>query len=224
MSNSEQKVTRIVKLEKKVLSKNDEIALRVRNYLNERKIAAINIISSPGSGKTTLLEKTLSKLQDELSISIMVGDQKTDNDARRLSKFKSEVYQINTHNSCHLNAEQVEKNLEKIIRKQTDLFIIENIGNLVCPSSFDLGEDLKVALLSCTEGEDKPIKYPSLFFRAKCVLITKSDLIPHLDWDEQKCREYIKRINNTCQIIKISSKNNEGMDEWYSFLRSILKK
>ena len=204
-----------VHLEIDVLKKNNHIAHQNHHWFGDHGVMAINLMSSPGSGKTALLEKTSQDFKDT-PFSILVGDQQTDNDATRLQLSGARVRQITTHSSCHLDASMIEKELDFVKEK---LLIIENVGNLVCPSAFDLGENKRVALLSTTEGEDKPEKYPVLFNKADLIIITKSDLIPYLDWDEVKCLDSIRKVNPKARIIKISSKTGEGMNLWYDFLR-----
>ena len=182
---------------------------------------AVNLISSPGSGKTALLERTMVDIGKELNCSVLVGDQQTDNDAARLLDSGAKVKQINTYSSCHLDAVMVKKELGTFVTGDEDLLIIENIGNLVCPAAFDLGEDEKIALLSTTEGEDKPIKYPVLFNRATTVVITKMDLEPYLDWSLDKTKKYIRQVNPKAKIICLSSKTCEGMDQWYEYLKGL---
>jgi hydrogenase nickel incorporation protein HypB len=207
-----------IHLEIDVLKKNNHIAHQNHHWFHDHGVTAINLMSSPGSGKTALLERTSREFQ-ESAFSILVGDQQTDNDATRLQLSGARVRQITTHSSCHLDASMIEKELDFIKEK---LLIIENVGNLVCPSAFDLGESKKVALLSTTEGEDKPEKYPVLFHKADLIIITKSDLIPYLDWDETKCLDSIHKVNPKARVIKLSSKTGEGMKLWYDFLRECL--
>ncbi len=212
------KQSKIVEIEQDVLKVNNEIAHRNYHWFDDNKVRAINLISSPGSGKTALLEKTLEMINDKIKMSILVGDQQTDHDAQRLLNKGGDVKQINTYSSCHLDAKMISNELGTFVTGKEDLLIIENIGNLVCPAAFDLGEKAKIALLSTTEGEDKPIKYPVLFHNAKVILITKTDLIPHLDWSMKKTRQYIKQINPTAKVIALSAKTGEGMDQWCDYL------
>lgn len=214
--------SRLINMELNILGKNNEIAEKNRHWLEERGIVTINIISSPGSGKTMLLEQTLAKLKDKINCAVLVGDQSTDNDAKRLKKFCDRVYQIQTHSSCHLSAEQVAKALPKVVDKKTQLLFIENVGNLICPAAFDLGESFKLAILSTTEGEDKPLKYPVIFSDAKVVVLTKIDLIPHLDWDIKKCREYIRQINPGIFVFELSAKTGDGMGVWIDYLQKLI--
>ncbi|MFH0878340.1 MAG: hydrogenase nickel incorporation protein HypB [Lentisphaerota bacterium] len=211
-------VTRTIEVEKKVLAKNDEAAERNRRWLAERGVVAVNLISSPGSGKTYLLERTLDRLKGKVACAVITGDVQTDNDARRLMGRGAPVEQIETRGACHLDAIKVGALLPKIVKKGLQLLFIENVGNLVCPAAFDLGENFKIALLSVAEGEDKPLKYPVLFSDAGVVIITKMDLVPHLDWDLKKCRKYIQQVHPGVHIIELSAKTGEGMDAWIEYL------
>ncbi|OGV49042.1 MAG: hydrogenase accessory protein HypB [Lentisphaerae bacterium GWF2_52_8] len=213
--------SRTVSVASKVLAANDEIAGQNRKWLAERGVIALNLISSPGSGKTALLEKTLELLKDNLPCAVIVGDQRTDNDARRLSGRGAPVKQIETYSSCHLSAEHIAKVLPEIVTPGIKLLFIENVGNLVCPAAFDLGEHCKIALLSTPEGEDKPVKYPVLFSEAAVVLITKTDLAPHLDWEAAKCREHIRSVHPGAFIFELSAKTGEGMNAWIDYLKSL---
>jgi len=210
--------TRTVELERNILAKNDEYAHQNKHWLKDRGIVTINIISSPGSGKTTLLEKTLDALKGKINCSVIVGDQSTDNDARRLMGKCDFVYQIETKSSCHLDAKQISEILPQVVNEHTRLLFIENVGNLICPAAFELGEDFKIVLLTCTEGEDKPVKYPVIFSDASVAIITKTDLIPHLDWDIKKCRNYIRQVNPGMYIFELSAKTGEGMNSWLEYL------
>ncbi|MBT3340672.1 MAG: hydrogenase nickel incorporation protein HypB [Planctomycetes bacterium] len=206
-------------LETRVLAVNDEAAAKNRAWLTERGIKTLNIISSPGSGKTQLLERTLERLaQRGVKVAVIVGDQQTDNDAQRLQGKGAPVIQIETGASCHLNAQQIGNLLPEIIEEDTELLLIENIGNLVCPAAFDLGETAKVALLSVCEGEDKPVKYPLLFHDAAMVLLTKIDLIPHLDWDAEKCHQALHQVAHHGKHLSVSARSGEGMKAWIDWL------
>lgn len=209
---------RIIDVQRKVLEKNDRLAEKNRKYFEEKGIVVVNIISSPGSGKTMLLEKTLDRLNGKLPCAVIVGDIQSDNDARRLQGKGAKVFQIETKNSCHLNAEQVASHLHNVIDKNTKLLFVENVGNLVCPAAFDLGENFKIALLSVPEGEDKPVKYPVIFSSAKLVIITKNDLLPYLDCDVKKMRKFIRQLNPGVFIFELSAKTGEGMDAWIDYL------
>ena len=213
--------SRILTMEHNILAKNDHIAQHNREWLTQKGVITINFISSPGSGKTTLLQKTLEALKCKKNCSVIVGDQSTDNDAQRLKENCDNVYQIETHSSCHITAEQVSKILPKVVSDDTDILFIENVGNLICPAAFELGENFKIALLSTTEGEDKPVKYPVIFSDAKVIILTKTDLIPHLDWDIKKCRQYIREINPGVFVFELSAASGEGMDEWVNYLTKL---
>jgi hydrogenase nickel incorporation protein HypB len=210
--------TRTVTLQQKILSRNDEQAERNRAWLSERGVVAVNLISSPGSGKTYLLERTLEGLRGKLSCAVITGDQRTDNDARRLQGKGAPVRQIETINSCHLDAEQVGRLLPDVAEKGVKLLFIENVGNLVCPSAFDLGENFKIALLSTTEGEDKPVKYPTLFSNAPVAVLTKMDLVPHLDWNAAACRAALRQVRPGVFIFELSAKTGLGMEAWLDYL------
>lgn len=212
---------RVVELEQKILSKNDEAAEKNRTWLKQHSITAINLISSPGTGKTMLLEKTLEGLAGRVSCAVIAGDQQTDNDARRLAGKGAPVRQIETVSSCHLAAEQVGQLLPELCTEETQLLFIENVGNLVCPAAFDLGESFKVALLSTTEGEDKPVKYPSLFSQARVVVITKMDLAPHLEWDLSECRRCIQGVHPGVFTFELSAKTGEGLQAWFDYLERL---
>ncbi len=201
-------------VEQSVLHKNDVIAHQNWHWLDDQGVMAVNIMSSPGAGKTALLETTLTKLKAKLNISVLVGDQQTDNDARRLQTAGVQVKQINTYSSCHLDANMIQKELGDFISGNEDLLLIENVGNLVCPAAFDLGEKHKVAILCVTEGEDKPSKYPVLFHDADIILITKVDLIPHLDWDREVAYKAIRQVNSNAKVIELSAKSGAGVDDW----------
>lgn len=213
--------SRQIAVEQKVLSKNDEAAAANRSWLRARGITALNLISSPGAGKTLLLERTLEQLIGVAKCAVIVGDQQTDNDARRLSGKGAEVRQIETGNTCHLDALRVKEHLAAVCLPGTRLLFIENVGNLICPAAFDLGEDFKVALLSVTEGEDKPIKYPRIFSQVKAVVLTKTDLVPHLDWDGEKCLANLQRICPAAAVFELSAKTGEGLTDWIDYLRRL---
>lgn len=219
----EERESRTLRLETKLLARNDEIAAWNRAFLEARRIVALNIISSPGSGKTCLIERTLDELKGSLNCAIIAGDPETDNDARRLRGKGAPVFQIETGGSCHLSAEQVGRHLPTIAASGVRLLIIENVGNLVCPAVFDLGEQIKVALLSVTEGEDKPLKYPVLFTRAPVVVITKTDLLPHLEWEPASCYQSIRAVRPDARIMEVSARTGVGLDEWFDFLKSWIR-
>ena len=206
-------------LEESVLAKNDRIASENRLWFKQNGIRVLNLISSPGSGKTLLLEKTISRLASDLKMVILNGDQEHDFDAVRLKSAGAEVLQLNTASSCHLDAGMISRELGYFVRPEPQILVIENVGNLVCPAAFDLGETLKVALLSTTEGEDKPSKYPLLFHEAGLIVLTKMDLVPHLDWSLELCEEHIRKVNSSAPILRVSAKTGEGLEAWIDFLR-----
>ncbi len=207
-----------VDVKKKVLSANDQLAGKIRDDLEARGIFSLNLISSPGSGKTTLLEKTIDTLKDQVRLAVVAGDVQTRNDAERLLRHGVPVEAIETGGGCHLNAEQVTRSLDALDRDQMDLLFIENVGNLVCPSSFDLGESVKVVLMSVTEGEDKPLKYPAAFRRASALVLTKTDLIPHLQFSVEMAIENAKSINPELLVFSTSSFTGEGLEKWTDWL------
>ena len=210
--------SRMVQIEQDILGKNDSYADINRQFLSEKEILALNFVSSPGSGKTTLLVDTIKRLQDRYPIAVIEGDQQTSNDADRIRDTGAQAIQINTGKGCHLDAHMVGLALEKLKLQQGSLLLIENVGNLVCPAAFDLGEACKVAILSVTEGEDKPIKYPDMFHAARLMLITKTDLLPYLDFDVQACIDFARRVNPTIEVIQVSSKSGDGMDNWVDWI------
>ncbi len=210
--------SREVVLEERVLAKNDEAAAANRCWLEERNVVALNLISSPGSGKTLLLERTLERLQGRVRCAVITGDLETDLDAQRLSGKGAHVHGIQTGSACHLNAEQVGRLLPHVVDDDTRLLFIENVGNLVCPAAFDLGESFKVALLSTPEGEDKPLKYPALFARASVVVVNKMDLAAPLGWDAALCRRNLRRVHPGVFVFELSAKTGEGLDAWIEYL------
>jgi hydrogenase nickel incorporation protein HypB len=214
--------TRTVTLEQKVLAHNDELAARNRAWLAEREVVALNLISSPGTGKTLLLEKTLEALAGDVPCAVIAGDQQTDNDARRLVGKGAPVQQIQTRNSCHLDAERIAHVLPEVVAEGTRLLFIENVGNLVCPAAFDLGESFKVALVSVTEGEDKPVKYPTLFSEANVAVVTKTDLVPHLETDMRALRQSIQAVHPGLFTFELSAKSGDGLGDWLNYLRRLV--
>ncbi len=212
--------SRMVEIEKNILSKNDEYAQKNRQYFSEKGMLALNLVSSPGSGKTTLLTKTIIDLSSELNLSVIEGDQQTSNDADRIRETGVNAVQINTGKGCHLDAHMVEHAMETLAPKDTGIVFIENVGNLVCPASFDLGEAHKVAILSVTEGEDKPLKYPDMFFAADIMLLNKIDLLPYLNFDVAKCIDYARKVNPKILVLQVSATTGEGMEDWYQWIRT----
>ncbi len=209
----------VITLEQKILGENDRIAEEVRQKLRDENIIALNLISSPGSGKTSLLVETLNAIKDEIRCAVIEGDQQTSNDALRIAQTGVPVVQINTRQSCHLNAAQIKESLKQLPLDDIQLLLIENIGNLTCPAGMDLGENSKVVLMSITEGEDKPAKYPLAFHLAQVLVLTKMDLLPHLRFDLELCRQYANQVNPHLRIIETSAYNQNGLDEWIAFLK-----
>jgi hydrogenase nickel incorporation protein HypB len=209
---------RKITVETDILARNNRLAADNRAMFAERKVFVLNLVSSPGSGKTTLLEKTLIDLSGTTRSAVIEGDQQTDNDAVRIAATGAPVKQINTGAACHLDAHMVGHAAEAFDLDNLDILFIENVGNLVCPSSFDLGEHHKVVVLSVTEGEDKPLKYPQMFHAADVMLLNKTDLLPHIDFDVAKCLLMARRVNPGITIFEVSAKTGEGMADWYGWL------
>ena len=213
-----------ITLEKKVLSRNDILAAQLRELFASEGVAVMNMVSSPGSGKTSLLEKTLGSLSKDISIGVIEGDIQTDNDAARIAVTGVPVHQIQTGGACHLEAEMIRKALGSFDLGALDLLIIENVGNLVCPSAFDLGEGKRVSLISVTEGDDKPLKYPAMFHSANVMIINKMDLLPYTDFDVEKVIKNARSLNPEIEILKTSCRTGEGLDEWARFVMEFTKK
>lgn len=209
---------RMVQIEQDILARNNAYAERNRQSLAERGIFALNLVSSPGSGKTTLLCKTIAMLAGP-AVAVIEGDQQTSQDAERIRATGAPAIQINTGRGCHLDAHMVGHAMEKLNLAEDSLLMIENVGNLVCPAAFDLGEAHKVVILSVTEGEDKPIKYPDMFRAASLMLLNKIDLLPHLDFDVDAAIAFARRVNPQIRVIRVSASSGAGMDEWLDFLR-----
>jgi hydrogenase nickel incorporation protein HypB len=210
---------RTLRVEESLLAKNDRLAERNRGRFSAFRLLVLNLVSSPGSGKTSILERTLADLGNELGFAVLEGDQQTANDADRIAATGVPVKQINTGAGCHLDAHMVGHGVDEFDLAATDILMIENVGNLVCPASFDLGEDHKVAVLSVTEGEDKPLKYPHMFRAADLLLINKIDLLPHLRFDLEKCKTFARQVNPRIEILELSCQTGAGMDAWYRWLR-----
>ena len=213
-----------IDLEKDILHKNDLLAERNKGYFEAKNIYAINLVSSPGSGKTSLLERTIADLKSEISFGVIEGDQQTSNDADRIAALNVPVIQINTGKGCHLDSEMIAKAVKELSPKDGSLMMIENVGNLVCPSMFDLGENTRVVIISITEGEDKPIKYPDMFYGSQICIINKIDLLPYLKFDIEKLKDYAKKVNPNLLFFEVSAYTGEGMESWYNFLKKSLKK
>ena len=213
--------TRIVELRRGVLKKNDLLAAELRQRFRQAGLLVVNLVSSPGTGKTAFLQSTLRQLREAGSkVAALVGDLETENDARRLAESGAPVRQINTHGICHLEAEMVAKHLEQWRLDDYEFLFIENVGNLVCPSSYDLGEDIRAALLSVTEGEDKPLKYPTMFNSADVAVITKMDLAVACEFDRETAHRNLREIRPNVRIFETSAKRGTGLLEWLDFLRT----
>lgn len=212
-------MTRLL-VEQKVLNENQRIAAELRERFRQNNVFCLNLVSSPGSGKTSLLERTLAAFPDNMHVAVLTGDIQTENDARRLARFGFPVRQITTGGTCHLDARMVEKHLADWSLADLDMLLIENVGNLVCPSSYDLGEHAKVVLLSVTEGEDKPLKYPSIFVKSELMVLNKLDLLPYVPFSVEQARENARRVHPGIEIIEISCMTGEGLDRWLDWLRS----
>ncbi|MCW8408130.1 hydrogenase nickel incorporation protein HypB [Legionella sp. PATHC035] len=210
----------LIQVEQNILAKNQQFARANKNFLTAKTVLALNIMSSPGSGKTTLLAKTILDLKNEVDIAVVVGDQQTNHDAELIKASGGNALQINTGKVCHLDAHMVGHALEDLPLKENSLLFIENIGNLVCPALFDLGEQFKVVILSVTEGDNKPLKYPDMFRCADLMLITKMDLLPYVNFDLDQCIEYARRIKPSIETITLSTVNGNGLEAWYEWLRN----
>ena len=213
-----------IRIEEDIFGKNNRLAAANRALFSDKGLFVLNLVSSPGSGKTSILERTLTDLGGRHSFAVLEGDQQTRNDADRIAATGAPVHQINPGAGCHLDAHMVGHGVEHFDLDAADLLMIENVGNLVCPASFDLGEDHKVAVLSITEGEDKPIKYPNMFHAADVMLINKIDLLPYLRFDMEKCKDFARRVNPNIRIFELSCESGEGMDAWYRWLAEGVKR
>jgi len=207
-----------VPLERKVLGENDRIAAALREEFQRRGIFCLNLISSPGAGKTLLLERTLEGFAPDRRVAVLTGDIQTDNDARRLARYGFPVQQITTAGACHLDARMVERHLANWDLSSIGLLLIENVGNLVCPTSYDLGEDAKVVILSVAEGDDKPLKYPGIFHRAELLVLSKIDLLPYVPFDIAAARDNARKVNPAIEIVEVSSTTGAGLDSWRAWL------
>ena len=210
---------RQITVEQDVMSKNNLLAERNRGYFEAKGIVVVNLVSSPGSGKTKLLERTIRELKDKMSFYVIEGDQQTMNDANRIHKTGVPVVQINTGEGCHLDADMINKAVKKLDPADHSVLMVENVGNLVCPALFDLGESTRVVIMSVTEGDDKPVKYPYMFSTSDLCIINKTDLLPYVDFDMDMAKEYAKQINPKLEIIEVSVMTGEGMEAWYEWLR-----
>lgn len=214
----------LITIERKVLEKNDVIAEDIRNKLKQHKIFSFNLVSSPGSGKTSVVEQTIKYLKNKIAIGVIEGDVQTDLDAQRVEQLQVPVAQIVTNGGCHLEAGLVRDALINLDYSKLKVLIIENVGNLVCPSGYDLGEDLKVVILSTTEGEDKPLKYPSMFRRASVLIINKIDLLPYVNCSIEKIKQNALTINPELIIFEVSCVTNEGIDKWCDWILTNINK
>jgi len=208
----------MVQIEQDILGKNDALAAANRKRFAARGIFAVNLVSSPGSGKTTLLVRTIEALKGRRDIVVIEGDQESSFDADRIRATGAPALQINTGKGCHLDAEMVGKAVERLAPPAGSVLMIENVGNLVCPAGFDLGEAHKVVVLSVTEGEDKPLKYPDMFRRSSLMLLNKVDLLPYVEFDVAKCIEYARRVNPDIRVIEVSATKGQGMSEWFGWI------
>jgi hydrogenase nickel incorporation protein HypB len=217
-SHSHQKS--IVDIEQDVLYQNNLLAARNRGYFEAKNILALNLVSSPGSGKTTLLEKTLNALKGQIDFFVVEGDQQTTRDSDRIKSTGTKVVQINTGRGCHLDAHMVLHAVEEMKPTGDSVLFIENVGNLVCPALFDLGEKERVVIMSVTEGDDKPLKYPDMFYSSTLCIINKTDLLPYVSFDLQKAKDYLRKVNHKLDIIELSCTSGAGLEQWYSWLAS----
>ncbi len=204
-----------------ILEANEMVAATLREKFAQKGILALNLISSPGAGKTSLLERTLQDLSGEFAMAVIEGDLQTDNDARRVAATGAQAVQINTEGGCHLDSNLVAAALENLDYDKIDVLFIENVGNLVCPVEFDCGEDAKVAILSVAEGDDKPEKYPLLFHMAGAMVLNKTDLLPHVDFDVQKAIKHARRLNRGLEVFEVSCRTGNGLENWYNWLRAM---
>lgn len=211
-------------LEQDVLQKNNLLAERNRGFFEAKNIFALNLVSSPGSGKTSILEKTIKELKGKANMYVIEGDQQTQNDADRVYNAGAPVIQVNTGNGCHLDSEMVNHAAKELDVQDNSILFIENVGNLVCPSLFDLGESKRVVIFSITEGEDKPLKYPNMFLSSDVCLLNKMDLLPHLNFDLQKAKDNCMRVNHHLQMMELSVQSGKGFEEWTSWLVSNISK
>lgn len=204
-----------------LMTANERVAAELKSRFDEAGILVLNLMSSPGAGKTTLLERTLSDLRDEFQMAVVEGDLQTDNDARRVAATGAQAVQVNTEGGCHLDATQVREAVTALDMSSVDILFIENVGNLVCPAEFALGEDANVTLLSVTEGDDKPEKYPTVFHNAQVAILTKTDLLPYVDFSLETATRHAMAVNAGLQVFPLSCKTAEGLDAWYGWLRTM---
>ncbi|RLD35781.1 MAG: hydrogenase accessory protein HypB [Bacteroidetes bacterium] len=214
---------RAVLVEQDVLLKNNLLAERNRGYFEAKSLTTLNLVSSPGSGKTSLLEKTISDLKEQHHFYVIEGDQQTMNDADRINKTGTEVVQINTGDGCHLDSSMIQNAIKKLQISKPGFLMIENVGNLVCPALFDLGEEKRVVIMSTTEGEDKPAKYPTMFQSADLCIINKIDLLPYLDFNMKEAKDYARKVNPKLEFIELSVRSGDGMEQWYDWLKALIR-
>lgn len=214
---------KVLEIEQDILQNNQLLAARNRGYFEAKNIFALNLVSSPGSGKTSLLEKTLADLKDTIPFYVIEGDQQTLNDANRIDSLNIPVVQINTGKGCHLESDMVYNAVKKLKPKDNSVLMIENVGNLVCPSMFDLGESKRVVIISTTEGDDKPIKYPDMFHTADICIINKIDLLPYVNTDMNKLKNYALQVNPDLKFFEVSATKGDGMTAWYDWLKLNIK-
>lgn len=212
--------SRMVQIEQDILSQNNEYAAQNAAYFAQHKILALNLLSAPGSGKTSLLERSIRDLSGEFEMAVIEGDQATTQDAERIRSTGVKAVQINTGKGCHLDAHMVGHALEDLQPEPNSLMFIENVGNLVCPAAFALGEAAKVVILSVTEGDDKPIKYPDMFHQADLLLLNKIDLLPYVDFDVERCVGFARKLKPGIRVLRVSARTGEGMADWYDWLRA----
>ncbi|WP_439882717.1 hydrogenase nickel incorporation protein HypB [Pontibacter sp. MBLB2868] len=205
-----------------LLKANDFVAENIRNEMQQRNILLLNLVSSPGSGKTALLEETIKRLKDKLNLAVLVGDLETENDAERIRNQGVQALQIVTGGTCHLEAQMIHQAIPRIDLCDTDILFIENVGNLVCPASYDLGEDIRVTLISCTEGDDKPKKYPSMFLTTDTMVVSKTDLLPYVPFSVEKVIQQAKEVNPNIETFELSSLKGDGLDVWCDYLETQL--
>jgi hydrogenase nickel incorporation protein HypB len=210
---------RTIALEQDILAKNKILAERNRGWFEGREVLALNLMSSPGSGKTSLLERTIHALNNEMNIYVVEGDQAGTNDAERIRATGCAVIQVNTGAGCHLEADMLARSMQQLNPRSGSLVLIENVGNLICPALFDLGERAKVVVISVTEGDDKPTKYPHMFRACRLMLINKIDLLPHVRFDVDRCIAHAREVNPDIQVLQVSAETGQGMDAWYQWLR-----
>lgn len=216
--------SRTIIVETDILAKNNLIAERNRGYFEAKNIFTLNLVSSPGSGKTTILEKTISTLKKQITCAVIEGDQQTMNDAERIAATGAAVVQVNTGTGCHLDSEMINEGAKKLNLENDSILFIENVGNLVCPALFDLGEAHKVVIISVTEGDDKPHKYPTMFSVSDLCIINKTDLLPYVDFDVEKCKEYARQVNPNIEFIEMSATKGDGMEKWTNWLLNNVQK